>query len=39
MITPYPKEITQTGRQNILFRGNQYGNSAYHTTQQKTVIK
>ncbi|RIA96849.1 Ribophorin I [Glomus cerebriforme] len=39
MLTPYPKEITQTERQNILFRGNQYGNSAYHTDHQKTVVK
>ncbi|GBC04040.1 hypothetical protein RclHR1_05490003 [Rhizophagus clarus] len=39
MLTPYPKEIAQTGRQNMLFRGNQYGNSAYYTAQQKTVVK
>ncbi|PKY53301.1 Ribophorin I [Rhizophagus irregularis] len=39
VLTPYPKEIAQTGRQNILFRGNQYGNSAYHTAQQKTTVK
>jgi hypothetical protein len=39
MLTPYPKEISQSGRQNVLFHGNQYGNSAYNTTQQKTVVK
>jgi oligosaccharyltransferase complex subunit alpha (ribophorin I) len=39
VLTPYPKEVAQTERQNILFRGNQYGNSAYHTDQQKTQVK
>ncbi|RHZ81062.1 hypothetical protein Glove_124g21 [Diversispora epigaea] len=39
MLTPYPVEIAQSGRQNLLFRGNLYGNSAYTTEQQKTTIK
>ncbi|CAG8497077.1 11419_t:CDS:2 [Funneliformis caledonium] len=39
MLIPYPKEITQTGRQQLLFQGNQYGNSAYQTDQQKTNVK
>ncbi|CAG8495429.1 4520_t:CDS:2 [Acaulospora morrowiae] len=38
-LTPYPREIAQTGRQNLLYQGNLYGNSAYPTEQQKTNIK
>ncbi|CAG8519705.1 9344_t:CDS:2 [Acaulospora colombiana] len=39
ILTPYPLEIAQTGRQNLLYRGSIYGNSAYFTEQQKTNIK
>ncbi|CAG8536531.1 11252_t:CDS:2 [Diversispora eburnea] len=38
MLTPYPAEIPQSGRQNLLFRENLYGNSVYITEQQKTTI-
>ncbi|RIB10885.1 Ribophorin I [Gigaspora rosea] len=38
-LTPYPFEIAQTGRQNLIYRGNIYGNSAYYTEKQKTNVK
>jgi len=37
-LKPYPTEITQTERQNVLFKGNHYYYSLYTTKQQTTTV-